>query len=220
MLKEAGVPESEFLVLQANGADTEALLEFLYLCPHGLAEFVAHARANPGRINFGSTGNGSGAHLAGELFKQQTKTFITHIPYRGAGPALQDLIAGNVDMMFDGLGSSATHIKGGRIKALMVSGGKRNPAFPDVPCAAELGLPDYTVSTWYGIWAPKGTPREAIAGMTAEMKKALSSDELKATWNGLGTDSPNLWGDDFGKFLGSEVKRWAEVVKSSGAKLD
>ena len=125
--------------------------------------FLDFVKKNPGRLNYGSAGGGTSHHLAGELFKLQTQTFITHIPYRGAGPALQDLIAGNVDMMFDGLGSSAAHIKGGRIKALMVSGAKRNAAFPDVPCSAELGLPDYIVSTWYGVWAPKGTPADAQA---------------------------------------------------------
>jgi tripartite-type tricarboxylate transporter receptor subunit TctC len=112
--------------------------------------FMEHVRKQPGKLNYGSAGGGTSHHLAGELFKLQTQTFITHIPYRGAGPALQDLIAGNVDMMFDGLGSSAAHIKGGRIKALMVSGSKRSAAFPDVPCSAELGLPDYNVTTWYG----------------------------------------------------------------------
>ena len=136
----------------------------------------------PASYNYGSAGTGTSHHLAGELFKQQTKTFITHIPYRGAGPALQDLIAGSVDMMFDGLGSSAAHIKGGRIKALMVSGNKRNPAFPDVPCAAEVGLPDYTVTTWYGLWAPKGTPADVQARIVEEMRKAMQSDELKAIW--------------------------------------
>jgi len=120
--------------------------------------FLEFVKKNPGRLNYGSAGGGTSHHLAGELFKLQTKTFITHIPYRGAGPALQDLIAGNVDMMFDGLGSSATHIKSGRVKALMVSGSKRSPAFPDVPCSTELGLPDYTVSTWYGVWAPRARP--------------------------------------------------------------
>jgi len=122
------------------------------------------------------------------LFKLQTNTFITHIPYRGAGPALQDLIAGNVDMMFDGLGSSAGHIKGGRIKALMVSGSKRNPAFPDVPCSAELGLPDYTVSTWYGLWAPKGTPADVQARIVDEVRRVAATDETKASWasNGAG----------------------------------
>ena len=131
--------------------------------PGDYKAFMEQVKTKPGRFNYGSAGGGTSHHLAGELFKLQTKTFITHIPYRGAGPALQDLIAGNVDMMFDGLGSSAQHIKGGRIKALMVSGNKRNPAFPDIPCAAELGLPDYNVTTWYGLWTPKGTPADVQA---------------------------------------------------------
>jgi tripartite-type tricarboxylate transporter receptor subunit TctC len=185
-----------------------------------LAQFLEFVRKNPGRLNYGSAGNGTSHHLAGELFKLQTKTFITHIPYRGAGPALQDLIAGQVDVMFDGLGSSAAHIKGGRIRGIAVAADKRAPGFPDLPTAPEGGVKDYKVATWYGIWAPKGTPREPIAAMQAEMRKALNSDELKATWTGLGTETPNLWGEDFGKFVGSEIKRWAEVVKSSGAKLD
>jgi len=185
-----------------------------------LKELIEFLRKNPGKLNYGSAGNGTSHHLAGELFKLQTKTFITHIPYRGAGPALQDLIAGQVDMMFDGLASSATHIKGGRLKAIAVAGEKRAPGFPDLPTAAESGLPGYKVATWYGLWAPKGTPKDAVAGMAAEMKKALASDTLKSTWNDLGTDSPNLWGDDFGRFVSGEIKRWAEVVKNSGAKLD
>ncbi|MFN9281399.1 MAG: Bug family tripartite tricarboxylate transporter substrate binding protein [Betaproteobacteria bacterium] len=185
-----------------------------------LPEFLDFVRKNPGRLNYGSAGNGTSHHLAGELFKMQTKTFITHIPYRGAGPALQDLIAGQVDMMFDGLGSSAAHIKGGRIRGIAVASDKRAPGFPEVPTSAEGGVPTYQVATWYGIWAPKGTPREMITAMQNEMRKALNSDELKTMWTGLGTETPNLWGDDFGKFVGTEIKRWAEVVKSSGAKLD
>jgi len=185
-----------------------------------LAQFLEFTRKNPGRLNYGSAGNGTSHHLAGELFKLQTKTFITHIPYSGAGPALRDLIAGQVDVMFDGLGSSAAHIKGGRIRALAVAADKRAPGFPDVPTAPEAGAANYKVATWYGIWAPKNTPREAISAMQAEMRKALNSDELKTMWTGLGTETPNLWGDDFGRFVSSEVKRWAEVVKSSGAKLD
>jgi tripartite-type tricarboxylate transporter receptor subunit TctC len=177
-------------------------------------------RKNPGRLNYGSAGNGTSHHLAGELFKLQTKTFITHIPYRGAGPALQDLIAGQVDLMFDGLGSSATHIKNGRIRAIAVAASQRAPGFADIPTAREGGVPGYEVATWYGIWAPKGTPREAISAMQAEMRKALTSDELKATWTGLGTETPDLWGDEFGRFVSAEIKRWAEVVKSSGAKLE
>ncbi len=185
-----------------------------------LPQFLEFVRKNPGKLNYGSAGNGTSHHLAGELFKLQTKTFITHIPYRGAGPALQDLISGQVDVMFDGLGSSANHIKGGRIRAIAVAADKRAPGFGDLPTAPEGGVPQYKVATWYGIWAPKGTPREAIAGMQAEMRKALNADELRAAWTGLGTETPNLWGDDFGKFVNAEIKRWAEVVKSSGAKLD
>jgi tripartite-type tricarboxylate transporter receptor subunit TctC len=182
--------------------------------------FIEAVRKAPGKYNYGSAGAGTSHHLAGELFKQQTKTFITHIPYRGAGPALQDLISGNVDMMFDGLGSSATHIKGGRIKALMVSGNKRNPAFPDVPCAAEVGLPDYTVTTWYGMWAPKGTPADIQGRIVDDLRKAVSTDELKAIWAANGAEFGNLTPQQFGTFVNAEVKRWAAVVKVSGAKLE
>jgi tripartite-type tricarboxylate transporter receptor subunit TctC len=183
----------------------------------GLLEYV---RANPGKLNYASAGNGTSHHLAGELFKLQTRTFITHIPYRGAGPALQDLVAGQVDLMFDGLGSSAQHIKAGRIRALAVAADKRAPGFPDVPTSVEAGVPTYQVATWYGLWAPKGTPKEVVAAMQAEMKKAFATEEIKNAWISLGTNVPNLWGDDFGKFVAAETKRWAEVVKSSGAKLD
>jgi tripartite-type tricarboxylate transporter receptor subunit TctC len=185
-----------------------------------LPEFLAFVRANPGKLNYGSAGNGTSHHLAGELFKLQSKTFITHIPYRGAGPALQDLIAGQVDVMFDGLGSSAAHIKSGRIKALAVAADKPAPGFANVPTAKDGGMPQYQVATWYGIWAPKGTPADIIAAMQAEMRKALESPELRNTWTGLGTETPNLYGDAFGRFVSGEVKRWAEVVKASGAKLD
>jgi len=188
--------------------------------PDEFKAFLAFIRKNPGKTNYGSAGGGTSHHLAGELFKQQTQTFITHIPYRGAGPALQDLIAGNVDMMFDGLGSSAAHIKAGRIKALMVSGNKRNPAFPDVPCAAELGLPDYTVTTWYGIWAPKGTPVDIQARALEEIRRAGLSDEAKAVWANQGAEFSNMTPQQFGQFVTAEVKRWAQVVKESGAKLD
>lgn len=185
-----------------------------------MKQFLDFVRANPAKLNYGSAGSGSSHHLAGELFKLQSNTFITHIPYRGAGPALQDLIAGNVDMVFDGLGSSAAHIKGGRIKALMVSGAKRNPAFPDVPCAAEVGLPDYTVSTWYGLWAPKGTPADMQARIAEEIRKIGAAEEIKTIWAGNGAEFGTLSPADFGKMVSGEVKRWAQVVKASGAKLE
>lgn len=185
-----------------------------------LPELLAYIRQNPGRLNYGSAGNGTSHHLAGELFKLQSKTFITHIPYRGAGPMLQDLIAGQVDMCFDGLGSSAGHIRGGRIKAIAVASEKRTAAFPNLPTAVEAGMADYKVATWYGLWAPKGTPADAVSAMQAAMRTAMAGDDLKTMWTGLGAETPNLYGADFGRFVSSEVQRWAQVVKASGAKLD
>jgi tripartite-type tricarboxylate transporter receptor subunit TctC len=212
--------EKDFVPLALVATVPQVLVVNPKKVPGDYKAFMQQLRSNPGAFNYGSAGSGTSHHLAGELFKQQTKTFITHIPYRGAGPALQDLIAGNVDMMFDGLGSSATHIKGGRIKALMVSGPKRNPAFPDVPCAAELGLPDYTVSTWYGIWAPKGTPADVQARIVEDVRKSGMTDEAKAVWANQGAEFPNMTPQQFGQYVSAEVKRWAQVVKLSGAKLD
>ncbi|MBI5277229.1 MAG: tripartite tricarboxylate transporter substrate binding protein [Burkholderiales bacterium] len=183
-------------------------------------DFLELVRKSPGRYNYGSAGTGTSHHLAGELFKQQTKTFITHIPYTGAGPALRDLVGGQVDMMFDGLGSSAAHIKAGRTRALMVSGAKRNPALPDVPAAAEVGLPDYTVTTWYGIWAPKGTPADAQQRAVEEFRKAIQSDELKAIWASQGAEFPDYSQQQFAQHINREIRRWSQVVKASGAKLD
>lgn len=183
-------------------------------------EFLSLVKANPGKYNYASAGNGTSHHLAGELFKLQTKTFITHIPYRGAGPALQDLITGSADLMFDGLGSSAGHIKGGRIKGLMVSGNKRSAAFPDIPSASEMGLSDYTVTTWYGVWAPKGTPADIQARMAEEIRKAIQSEELKTVWANQGAEFPNLSQQQFAAFIDDEVKRWAGVVKASNVKAD
>ena len=182
--------------------------------------FLDYARNNPGKINYGSAGNGTSHHLAGELFKIQSKTYLVHIPYRGAGPALSDLIAGNVDMMFDGLGSSAQHIRAGRIKALAVAAPKRSPAFPHVPTTAEVGMPDYVVSTWYGIWGTKGTPKDILDRMHDEVVKAVNSPELKEIWASNGSDTATMSQEQFARYLSSEIKRWHEVTKVSGAKLD
>lgn len=177
-------------------------------------------RKNPGKLNFGSAGNGTSHQLAGELFKQMSKTFVVHIPYRGAGPALQDLIAGNLDMMFDGLGSSAQHIRSGRIRAIAVAAPQRVPAFPNLPTAAEAGLPGYEVATWYGIWAVRGTPKEISDRMLEEINKALATPEIRETWTNNGSDIPSMNSAQFAQFLNSEIKRWAQVTKASGAKLD
>ena len=207
LIQVASVPQ--VLVVNSKRANTGSYKEFIELI-----------RKNPGKLDYASAGAGSVHHLAGELFKQQTKTSITHIPYRGAGPALQDLIAGTVDMAFDGLGSSAGHIKGGRIKALLVAGNKRNPAIPDVPSAAEVGLPAYDVHTWYGLWAPKGTPPEVQAAAIEAFRKAAQDPEAKTVWAGQGADFPNVTGAQFGKLIHDEIRKWADVVKASGAKLE
>jgi tripartite-type tricarboxylate transporter receptor subunit TctC len=212
--------EKDFIPLAMLANVPQVLVVNPKKVPGDFKAFLAAVRAAPGQFNFGSAGGGTSHHLAGELFKLQTRTFITHIPYRGAGPALQDLMAGNVDMVFDGLGSSATHIKGGRIKALMVSGAKRNPAFPDVPCAAELGLPDYTVTTWYGLWAPKGTPADLQAQIVEQVRVLGQSEEIKAAWAQNGAEFTASTPQQFGAFVNGEIKRWAAVVKASGAKLD
>lgn len=185
-----------------------------------LKDLIARLKKNPGKVNYASAGNGSAHHLAGELFKSQTKTFITHIPYRGAGPALQDLIAGQVEMMFDGLGSSAPHIKSERIRALAVAAPKRTAAFPTVPTAAEAGLPGYEVSTWYAMWAPKGTPQAIIDRMHAEVQKALASAELKQIWANAGSETPTTSQAEFGAMVSAEIKRWAQVVKTAGVEID
>ena len=212
--------EKDFVPLMLLASVPQVLVVNPKKIPGDFKAFMAAVKASPGKYNYGSAGGGTSHHLAGELFKQQSKTYITHIPYRGAGPALQDLMAGNVDMMFDGLGSSAAHIKGGRIKALMVSGNKRNPAFPDVPSAAELGMPDYTVSTWYGLWAPKGTPADVQARIVEDIKRAGAEDTAKAAWANNGAEFGTLTPTQYGAFVSNEVKRWAAVVKASGAKLD
>ncbi len=184
-----------------------------------LKGFIEAAKKADGKMNYGSAGSGSSHHLAGELFNMLTGVKISHIPYKGAGPALTDLMGGQIDVMFDGMGSSAGHIKGGRIKAIAVASDKRAPGFPNIPTAAESGV-NYKVATWYGLFAPKGTPPDVIAKLQAELKKAYNSEELKVIWNGLGAEVPDLYGDVFGKFVNSEIKRWGEVAKASGAKLD
>jgi tripartite-type tricarboxylate transporter receptor subunit TctC len=183
-------------------------------------ELVAFAKANPGKLNFGSAGNGTTHHLAGELFKIVTGTNLTHVPYRGAGPALQDLVAGHIDLMFDGLGSSAAQIEGGSLRALAVAAPKRAAAFPNVPTAAEAGLKGYEVATWYAMWAPKGTPDAIVARMTKELQTALASPAVTEAWRRNGSDIPNLYGAPFAEFVKSEVARWGKVVAEAKVKLD
>ena len=185
-----------------------------------LSELVAFAKANPGKLNYASAGAGTTHHLAGEMFKLLTGTNIVHVPYRGAGPAMQDLVAGQVDMAFDGLGSSAAQIAGGQIRALAVASPKRVAAFPDLPTAAEAGVPGYEVSTFYALWAPKNTPPAIVDRMIKELQTALQAPGIRDAWVRQGSDIPTLTGAEFGAFVSSEIARWAKVVKDAGVKLD
>ena len=184
------------------------------------AEFQALVRANPGKLNYGSAGNGTTHHLTVELWKTLTRSFATHIPYRGAGPALQDLLAGQVDFMFDGLGSSIAHIRAGKLVPLAVSSSQRSFAMPDVPTLAEAGVAGYEARTWYALWAPAGTPRDIVLRMQQETARALAGGELKAIWQSLGAEPGGQPPDEMARFVDTEIRKWAKVVKDSGAKLD
>ncbi len=184
------------------------------------AEFLKFVKDRPGKLNFGSAGSGTTHHLIGEMFKGATGTFITHIPYRGAGPAMADLLAGQIDMMFDGLGSSVPQIKSGKLVPIAVTTDKRSFALPDVPSLAELGLKGFDGKTWYALWAPAGTPREIVNRMQQEVAKALQTKELQEAWKALGADQGGQSPEEFGRLVSAEVTKWAKVVKDSGAKID
>mgnify|MGYP003342536800 FL=1 len=185
-----------------------------------LKSIIEEIRKHPGKYNYASTGNGTSQHLTGELFKIQNKLFITHIPYRGTGPALQDLVAGQVDMMFDTLAGAAPFIKSGQLIAVAVASNQRSPAFPNVPTAQELGISNFVVSSWYAMWAIKGTPKEIVDKMSTEVQIALASPEIKERWAGMGASVPKMTRSELNTFINQEIIRWSEVVKKSGAKLD
>ena len=187
---------------------------------NSIKDLIAYARANPGKLNYGSAGNGTTHHLAGELFKTMTGADLTHIPYKGAGPMMQDLIAGQVDMAFDGMSTSAPMIKGGRLKPLAVTTEKRSFVAPQVPTMQEAGLPNYLVTTWYALWAPHGTPKDVVERMYKETVKAMQSPELKNVWEGQGATAGGEPPAEFAKLIHAEIAKWAKVVKDSGAKVD
>ena len=183
-------------------------------------DFVTYAKANPGKLNFGSAGNGTSHHLVGELYKMRTGTDLVHVPYKGAGPMMQDLLGGNVDMAFDGMGTSAPQIKAGKLKALAVSTGTRSPVIPDVPTLKELGIADFEVTTWYAMWAVKGTPRDVIDRMYREVVKALQDPDIRKVWEQQGAVAGGQSPAEFGRFVREEVTRWGKVVKDANIKID
>jgi tripartite-type tricarboxylate transporter receptor subunit TctC len=187
---------------------------------NALNEFLDYAKASPGKINYASPGAGTAHHLAGELFQIQTKIKLTHVPFRGAGPAMQDLLAGQVDMMFDGMGTSAQPIRTGRLKGLAVATKERVEAFPGIPTALELGIPGWEVSTWYGVWAIKGTPEPVVERMHAEIVKALQHPDLVKIWSEQSAQAGGESRANFAQRIRSEIEKWAKVCQEANVKLD
>ena len=185
-----------------------------------VAELVALAKAQPGRLAFASSSNGGAPHLAGELFKLMAGVDMAHVPYRGSGQAVPDLIAGNVQVMFDSMPSSAAAVREGRLRALAVTTTERQAAFPDLPTVAEAGVPGYEISTWYGIWGPAGTPAAIVSRLQGMVAAALRGAEARERLAVLGAvpvaDAP----DAFGRFVRAEYARWGALVRDAGIKAD
>jgi tripartite-type tricarboxylate transporter receptor subunit TctC len=206
----AGVPN----VLVMNPAKAEA--------SHigSVADLIKFAKANPGKLNMASSGNGTSIHLSGELFKSMTGTFLVHFPYRGSGPALLDLIGGTMDLMFDNLPSALPHIRAGKLKALAVTTAQRSAALPEVPTIAESGVKGFEASSWFGLLAPAGTPADIVNRIQQESAKALGSAEMKERLLSQGAIPSGMKPAEFAAYIAAETKKWAQVVKVSGAKVD
>ena len=183
-------------------------------------EVIEYARANPGKISFGSSGNGSSAHLTTELWKLQTKTHMVHIPYRGAARALNDLMGGQITLFFDAATGLIQPGKAGRVRLIGVAGDKRLAALPDTPTFIEQGFKDFTGSTWAGVLAPAGTPREIVQRLNAELNKLVASDEIKARLDAMGTVPGGGTPEDFNRFIDAETAKWAKVIKAAGVTAD
>jgi len=202
----AGVPN----VLEVNPA----------LPVNSVQELIAYAKANPGKLNFASSGSGTSIHLSGELFKVMAGVQMTHVPYKGSAPALQDLIGGQVQLMFDNLPPSLPQIKAGKLRALAVTSAARAPALPDTPTVAEAGLPGFEASSWFGVLAPAGTPPEIVNKLNAEIAKWLASPGAKEKLANVGANIAGGTPEDFARHIQAETTKWAKVVKESGAKVD
>jgi tripartite-type tricarboxylate transporter receptor subunit TctC len=183
-------------------------------------ELIAFAKANPGKLNYGSAGNGTTHHLSVELFKMMTGVQITHVPYKGAGPLTPALLSGEVDLAFDGMGTSAPHIKAGKLRPLAVTTTARSPLVPDVPTLQQAGLKGYEVTTWYALWAIKGTPQAAIDRMYAETAKVLQAPDIKQIWETQGATLGGQSPAEFTKFVRAEIQKWGKVVTDAKIKID
>jgi tripartite-type tricarboxylate transporter receptor subunit TctC len=190
---------------------------------NSVPELIKYAKAHPGQLNMASSGNGTSIHLAGELFKSMTGTYMVHFPYRGSSPALLDLVGGTTDLMFDNLPSAMPQIRSGRLKALAVTSATRSPALPDLPTIAEAGGPPlkgFEASSWFGLLAPAGTPMDVVNRLQQETAKALATPVLKERLQSQGAIPSGMTSAEFARHIDAETKKWAAVVKSSGAKVD
>jgi tripartite-type tricarboxylate transporter receptor subunit TctC len=183
-------------------------------------ELIAYAKKNPGKLTTGSSGNGTTGHLGAELFKSMTGTFIVHVPYKGSPQAINDLMAGQIDMMFDNISSIGPHAKAGRVKGIAVSGPRRSPVFPDLPTVAEAGVPGYETVAWGGVIGPAKLPPEIVSRLGKEIKAALSSPALLERFKQLDTEADGGTPEEFMALVKRETPKWAEVIRRSGAKVD
>ena len=185
-----------------------------------LKEFIAYAKANPGKLNYASSGTGTPYHMAGELFKSMAGVDIVHVPHKGSDQARTAILGGQVQMMIDAITTMNANAKAGKVRALGTTGAKRSPVSPDVPTVAEAGVPGYETTIWLGLMAPAGTPRPILEKLNAEVNKILASAEVRETWGKQGAQPMGMSIDAFDKFLRADVAKWAKVVKASGAKAD
>lgn len=185
-----------------------------------IVELIAYLKANPGKVSYGSSSNGSALHLAGEMFKLMTGTDMVHIPYRGGGPAVQDLIAGNIQVMFDSIPSSAAAVRGGLLRPLAVTTATRAAAYPDLPTVAEAGVPGFEISTWYAIWAPPRTPTPMVARLQQAVAAAVAVPEVRERMAVLGADPVADTPTEFAAFCVREYARWGKLVRDAQVKLD
>jgi tripartite-type tricarboxylate transporter receptor subunit TctC len=183
-------------------------------------ELIAHAKANPGKLSFGSGSIGSAGHLAGELFDTLAGVDMVHVPYKGAAPAMQDLIGGQIQLMFDNLASSLTQVRAGKIRALAVTTARRSSFAPELPTVAESGLPGFDINTWFGVFAPAGTPREALDRLHAEFTRALAAPDVREKMLNLGAEPVGNKPEEFAAYIRAESEKYARVIKASGAKVD
>ncbi|MGZ5649223.1 MAG: Bug family tripartite tricarboxylate transporter substrate binding protein [Usitatibacter sp.] len=183
-------------------------------------EFIAYAKANPGKLNFGSGSTGSAGHLAGELFKTMAGVDMTHVPYKGASPAMQDLVGGRIQLMFDNLASSLGQVRAGKVRALAVTTAKRTTHAPELPTIAESGLPGFDISTWFGLFAPAATPREALDRLYAEFTRALAAPDVREKMIYLGAEPVGSKPEEFAAYIRAEAEKYARLVKASGARAD